>query len=92
MFVKYSIGYIIFPGGFGTLDELFEALTLSQTDKIKHFPIVLFGSSYWKDLCSWIDETLLEKFCTIDSCDKELYTIIDDPEEAVEHIMKKIRF
>ena len=92
MFVKYSIGYIIFPGGFGTLDELFEALTLAQTDKIKHFPLVLFGSSYWKDLCSWIDETLLNKFCTIDSCDKELYTIIDDPEEAVDYIMKKVRF
>lgn len=92
MFVKYSIGYIIFPGGFGTLDELFEALTLSQTDKIKHFPIVLFGSSYWKKLCDWIDDILLEKFCTIDSCDKDLYTVIDDPEEAVEYVVNKVRF
>ena len=92
MFIKYSIGYIIFPGGFGTLDELFEALTLSQTDKIKHFPLVLFGSPFWKEFSGWIDRTLLERFHTIDSCDKELYTIIDDPEEAVDYIMKKVRF
>ena len=92
MFVKYSVGYIIFPGGFGTLDELFEALTLAQTDKIKHFPIVLFGSSYWHELSKWIDEILLKKYCTINACDKELYTIIDNPQEAVDYIINKIRF
>ena len=54
MFVKYSLGFIIFPGGFGTLDELFEALTLIQTKKIRNFPVVLFGSEYWKILLDWI--------------------------------------
>ena len=59
MFVKYANGFVIFPGGFGTLDELFEALTLVQTRKINRFPIVLFGSSYWKGLIDWIKDTQL---------------------------------
>ena len=59
MFVKYSSGFVIFPGGFGTLDELFEALTLVQTRKISRFPIVLYDSSYWKGLLDWIEETQL---------------------------------
>jgi uncharacterized protein (TIGR00730 family) len=87
IFVKYSVGYIIFPGGFGTLDELFEALTLAQTDKIEHFPIALFGSKYWKGLADWIDECLLEKHCTISPKDKELYRIVDTPEEAVNYVV-----
>ena len=91
IFVKYSVGYIIFPGGYGTLDELFEALTLIQTGKIEHFPIVLYGSSYWKDLCNWIDEYLLEKYSLISPEDKELYKIADSPEEAVKTILDIIK-
>ncbi|MBN1298814.1 MAG: TIGR00730 family Rossman fold protein [Actinobacteria bacterium] len=90
MFVKYSIGYVIFPGGFGTLDELFEALTLAQTGKIEHFPIALYGSEYWNDLYQWLDECLLEKYCTISPEDKNLYKIVDQPQEAVDYITRII--
>lgn len=90
IFVKYSIGYVIFPGGYGTLDELFEALTLAQTNKIEHFPIALFGKDYWKDLYQWIDECLLEKYCTISPEDKNLYSVVDSPQEAVDYIMSVI--
>lgn len=86
IFVKYSIGYVIFPGGYGTLDELFEALTLIQTGKIEHFPIALYGSDYWEELCSWIDKCLLEKFCTISAEDKKLYKVVNNPEEAADYI------
>ncbi len=91
IFVKYSVGYIIFPGGFGTLDELFEALTLAQTDKIKHFPIALYGSKYWSGLLKWIDETLISKHATISPRDKKLYRVVDSPGEAVDYITKVIR-
>lgn len=91
MFVKYSVGYIIFPGGFGTLDELFEALTLAQTDKIEHFPIALYGSEYWKELCGWINSCLCEKHCTISPEDKSLYKIVDTPQEAVDYIIRTIK-
>jgi uncharacterized protein (TIGR00730 family) len=90
IFIKYSVGYVIFPGGFGTLDELFEALTLAQTGKIEHFPIALFGKDYWKDLHLWIDECLLEKYCTISPEDKDLYSIVDTPKEAVDYITRII--
>ena len=90
IFVKYSVGYVIFPGGFGTLDELFEALTLAQTGKIEHFPIALFGKDYWKDLYQWIDECLLEKYCTINPEDKNLYSIVDSPQEAADYITSVI--
>ncbi len=82
MFVKYSVGYVITPGGFGTMDELFEALTLMQTGKIRRFPIVLFGKDYWDGLIKWMKETLIPSG-TIDKGDMELFTIADDPEEAV---------
>jgi len=91
MFVKYSIGYIIFPGGYGTLDELFEALTLAQTGKIEHFPIALFGNQYWSRIDSWINECLLEQYCTISPEDKELYKVVDSPKEAVDHILKVLK-
>jgi len=91
MFVKYSIGYVIFPGGYGTLDELFEALTLTQTHKIEHFPIVLFGSDYWTDLIEWINRCLVEKYCTISVEDTGLFKIVDEPEEAVDHIYNIIK-
>jgi uncharacterized protein (TIGR00730 family) len=81
MFVKYANGFVIFPGGFGTLDELFEALTLVQTRKIKRFPIVLFGSAYWKGLLDWIEGTqLAEK--TISREDLNLLIVTDSIEEA----------
>ena len=91
MFVKYSVGYIIFPGGFGTLDELFEALTLAQTNKIEHFPIVLYDEDYWKGLAEWIDEFLLKRQKAISLEDKKLYKIVKDPQEAVEYITGTIK-
>ena len=82
MFVKYSLGFIIFPGGFGTLDELFEALTLIQTRKIRNFPVVLFGSTYWKGLLDWIRETVLIQG-KISEQDLNLLHITDSPQEVV---------
>jgi hypothetical protein len=90
IFIKYSVGFVIFPGGYGTLDELFEALTLAQTGKIEHFPIALFGNDYWKDLHQWIDVCLLEKYCTISPEDQSLYSIVDTPKEAVDYITRTI--
>ena len=81
MFVKYANGFVIFPGGFGTLDELFEALTLVQTRKINRFPIVLFGSSYWKGLLDWIEHTQLAER-TISPEDLNLLIVTDSIEEA----------
>ena len=91
LFVKYSIGYVIFPGGYGTLDELFEALTLSQTNKIEHFPIILYGTEYWKGICKWIDEIVLEKYASISPNDRKLYKVVNDPQEAVDYALKIIR-
>ena len=86
MFVKYAEAFCIFPGGFGTLDELFEALTLIQTGKVKHFPVVLFGVEYWSGLLGWMRSTLLadEK---ISPEDLSLFTITDDVDEAVSVIL-----
>ena len=81
MFVKYSNGFVIFPGGFGTLDELFESLTLVQTRKIKRFPIILFGSAYWKGLLDWIKETLLAEGA-ISPEDLNLLVVTDSVQEA----------
>ncbi|MCL4384963.1 MAG: TIGR00730 family Rossman fold protein [Actinobacteria bacterium] len=91
LFVKYSIGYVIFPGGYGTLDELFESLTLSQTNKIEHFPIVLYSTEYWEGLCDWIDEILLKKHAAISPEDKTLYKVVNDPQEAVDYILTIIK-
>jgi len=91
MFVKYSVGYAIFPGGYGTLDELFEALTLAQTGKIEHFPIALFGSDYWNELIDWMDNVLLKKYKTISASDEKLYRIFDEPEEAVDYIIDMLK-
>jgi uncharacterized protein (TIGR00730 family) len=90
MFVKYSIGYIIFPGGFGTMDEMFEALTLSQTEKIKHFPVVLYGSEYWGGLIDWLKSTMLREGC-IQKEDLNLLQLTDDPDEAANIIIHKAR-
>ena len=90
MFVKYSEAFVIFPGGFGTMDELFEALTLIQTGKIRNFPIVLFGSAYWRGLLDWLRQ-VMAKEGKISPDDVELLYITDSPEEAVETIVKAPR-
>ena len=82
MFVKYAQGYIVLPGGFGTMDELFESLTLIQTRKTARFPVVLMGTDYWSGLLQWIRETLLEGGF-ISPADPDLLTLTDDPDEAV---------
>ena len=83
MFVKYARGFVIFPGGLGTLDELFESLTLAQTGKIEHFPIVLFGSHYWSGLLDWLKKVVLSSGA-IAADDLKLMSVTDDPEEAAE--------
>lgn len=87
MFVKYSRAFIIFPGGFGTLDELFESLTLIQTRKIRNFPVVLFGSQYWGGMMEWIKNTLLTEG-KINEKDINLLKVTDSPAEAVDIISK----
>ncbi len=83
MFVKYSQGFVVMPGGFGTLDELFEAMTLIQTKKIGQFPIILVGKKYWQGLLDWIKETLLEREQTISIGDLDLVHLVETPTEAV---------
>jgi uncharacterized protein (TIGR00730 family) len=83
MFVKYARGFVIFPGGLGTLDELFESLTLAQTGKIEHFPIVLFGTPYWSGLLDWMRKEVLS-IGAISPADFDLVSLTDDPEEAAE--------
>ncbi len=87
MFVKYSLAFVIFPGGFGTFDELFEALTLIQTRKIRNFPIVLFGSYYWSGLLAWVRETVLPGG-KISENDLKLFHVTDSPAEVVEIVMQ----
>jgi uncharacterized protein (TIGR00730 family) len=86
MFMKYAQGFIVLPGGFGTFDELFEALTLIQTEKIGRFPIVLIGKEYWAGLIDWIKKTMLEDNKCIHPDDMNLFHLVDDPDEAVEII------
>lgn len=85
MFVKYAQGFIVLPGGFGTLDELFEALTLIQTEKVTRFPVVLMGTSYWQGLVEWLREQMLAAG-NIAAEDLNLFTLCDDPKEAVDLI------
>lgn len=85
MFVKYSVAFVIFPGGYGTIDELFEALTLVQTEKIEHFPILLYGSSYWTPMVAWLKDTMLGE-CCISKEDMDIFTVTDDPEEVAKII------
>ena len=86
MFIKYAQGFIVLPGGVGTLDELFEAITLIQTKKIGKFPIVLIGKDYWSGLLDWIKERMLAIESNISSEDLELFNLVDTPEEAVDII------
>jgi uncharacterized protein (TIGR00730 family) len=89
MFVKYAVAYIIIPGGFGTLDELFEALTLIQTKRIKSFPVVLIDSQYWQGLIDWIKGTLIKERAISES-DLDIITVVDTPEQAVRIIKRRV--
>lgn len=86
MFVKYSQGFIVMPGGFGTLDELFEAITLIQTFKISRFPIVLVDSNFWSGLIDWIKDVLLNREKNVSPSDMDLFSIVDTADEAVQVI------
>jgi uncharacterized protein (TIGR00730 family) len=87
MFVKYATAFIVFPGGYGTLDELFEALTLIQTGKVKHFPVILFGSTYWAGLVEWLTRTVAEER-KINPTDLLLFRVTDDPAEAARIVIE----
>ena len=89
MFVKYSVAYIVMPGGFGTLDELMEAVTLIQTHKIKPFPVILVGSDYWSGFLKWLKDVAVEEG-KISKDDLEIMQVIDDPEEVVRYIKRVV--
>lgn len=89
MFIKYAVAYIIMPGGFGTLDELFEALTLIQTNRIKPFPVILMDSEFWNGLLDWIKDTLIKKK-TLSKSDLEVFNVVDTPEEAIGIIKRRV--
>jgi uncharacterized protein (TIGR00730 family) len=89
MFVKYAVAYVILPGGFGTMDELFEALTLIQTKKIKSFPLILMGSEYWRGLLDWLKKNMLLEG-KISPVDLDLIQVVDEPEEVVKLIKKYV--
>jgi uncharacterized protein (TIGR00730 family) len=88
MFMKYAQGFIVLPGGFGTLDELFEALTLVQTQKTAKFPIILVGAEYWKGLLDWIKTTMLELEGNVSPEDLHLFKLVDTADEAVNEILE----
>lgn len=87
IFLKYSQGFIGMPGGFGTIDELFESLTLVQTHKIAQFPVVLVGKEYWSGLIAWMKTTMLDEEKNINPTDLDLFKIVDTADEAVKHIV-----
>jgi uncharacterized protein (TIGR00730 family) len=87
MFIKYAVAYVVMPGGFGTLDECFESLTLIQTRKIKPFPVILVDSSYWNGLLGWIKTNLLAQNM-ISKQDLDIFRVMDDPDEIVEYVKK----
>ena len=88
MFVKYSQGFVVMPGGFGTLDELFEAITLIQTHKIEKFPIILVGKEFWEGLFDWVKAILLDKFGNISATDLDLIHLVDTSEEVIDILNK----
>ena len=87
MFIKYAVAYVILPGGYGTMDELTEALTLIQTRRIKSFPVILLGTDYWKGLMDWLSDTMLKEDKILPE-DLDLIRITDDPDEAVRYIQR----
>ena len=89
MFVKYAMAFIILPGGFGTMDELMESMTLIQTRRIRPFPVILVGTDYWKGFLEWMKEVVLKEG-KISAEDMEIFQIIDEPEEIVKAIKKKV--
>ena len=89
MFVKYAVAYVIMPGGYGTMDEFFEALTLIQTKRMRSFPVILMGRDYWQGLLDWLQNTMLQNNMIL-PCDIEMIQIIDEPEEVVKHIKKYV--
>ncbi len=90
MFIKYATAYIIMPGGFGTLDELFESVTLIQTQRIKPLPVIMVGTDYWGGLKSWIESRLLVKEKMISPNDFEILQVMDDPEKIVKAVKKVV--
>ena len=88
MFLKYSQAFIALPGGFGTMDEVFEVLCMVQTGKVTNYPIVLMGTEYWSGLLEWMEKTLAASGY-INEGDRELFLLTDDPDEAVSHIIKR---
>ena len=89
MFVKYAVAYVIMPGGFGTLDELFESLTLIQTKRIRAFPVILMDTGYWKGLIDWMKESMVKEK-TISESDIEIFSLVDTPEEAISIIKRTV--
>ena len=89
MFAKYARGFIIFPGGFGTLDEMFESLTLIQTGKLANFPVVLVGADYWAPLIDWLESSMAAREF-IDDADIERFVVLDSPHEVAEHVNQRI--
>jgi uncharacterized protein (TIGR00730 family) len=89
MFVKYAVAYVILPGGYGTMDEFFEALTLIQTKRVKSFPVILMGSEYWQGLLDWLKNSMLQREMIL-PFDIEMIQIIDEPEDVVKHIKKYV--
>jgi len=89
MFVKYAVAYIIMPGGYGTMDEFFEALTLIQTKRVKSFSVIVMGSEYWRGLLDWLKDTMLRTNMIL-PFDIEMIQIMDEPEEVVKHIRKYV--
>ena len=95
MFVKYAQAFVILPGGVGTLDELFETITLIQTEKIQKIPIILYGSEYWEGLVSWLKITVLEKEQCISESDFDNFLLLDDIDEvvnAIDEFYKEAKF
>ncbi|WP_315820645.1 TIGR00730 family Rossman fold protein [Paraflavitalea speifideaquila] len=88
MFTKYSQGFVMMPGGFGTMDEFFEVATLIQTGKMSPVPLILVGSQYWGGLMDWMQETMLQKSNNISAADLDLLKVVDTPEEVVEHVLQ----
>ena len=89
MFIKYAVAYVIMPGGFGTLDELFESLTLIQTQRIRAFPVILMDTQYWKGLLDWLKNTLIKEK-SISPTDLDIVTLMDDPEEVVSFLKRMV--
>ncbi|MFC1677501.1 TIGR00730 family Rossman fold protein [Planctomycetota bacterium] len=86
MFLKYAHGFVVFPGGFGTMDEFFESLVLIQTLKQASFPVILMGSDFWKGLIDWMSETMLKEYDYISPEDMDVFTVVDDPKAAAKII------